>query len=45
MSTTSLLMVIAVVWSSVGLLVAVIVGLMFRDADPAPEEVANRLLC
>ena len=45
MSTASLLMVVAVTWSTVGFVVALFLGRLFRNASYRPEEGLNRLVC
>ena len=44
MSATAVLIVVAA-WSTVGFVVALFLGRLFRNAAPAPEESRNRLVC
>jgi hypothetical protein len=45
MSTAWWLLLVAVTWSTVGLAVALVIGRIFRDPSPLPEEVVDRLIC
>lgn len=45
MSTITLLMVVIISWSTVGFVVALFLGRLFRDARPAVEESSDRLIC
>ncbi len=45
MSTTWWLLLLAVTWSSVGLVVALFLGRLFRTLSPRGEETVNRLIC
>lgn len=45
MSTAWWLLFLAVTWSSIGLIVALFLGRVFRDISPRPEEAMNRLIC
>lgn len=45
MSVTDIMIVLAVVWPTVGLVVAVLLGSMFRAANVSPENFADRLIC
>jgi len=45
MDTLWLLTAIALAWSGVGFVVALLLGRLFRTAGAAREEAANRLIC
>lgn len=45
MDTEELLIILAVAWPTVGFIVAVLIGCIFRDANVASDELADRLLC
>lgn len=45
MSTTELLIVVAIGWPAVGLIVSVLLGSILRKANVGPDEFENRLIC
>lgn len=45
MSTAWWLLLLAVTWSSIGLIVALALGRILRDISPVPEEALDRFIC
>ena len=45
MNTAWWLLLVAFTWSSIGLVVSIVLGRMFRDAAPLPDEAIDRLIC
>lgn len=45
MSTALWFFLIGVVWSSIGLVVSIVLGRIFRHLNSLPEEAENRLIC
>jgi hypothetical protein len=45
MNISDILIILAVAWPTVGFLVAVLIGRMFRDAAAGSDELTDRLVC